>query len=201
MRMRNGHRPGRPPACRRHNQAPSGSTHRRRWRRCQASLSCAAGQGQRDFSESPRARLQATAHATLPREGGGSPTLPTHPSGCSGQHADRTSPRGGPGSTPRRTPPRREREALHGIGSLRDHQLWGQVPSGVRNHRDGFRLGVAQSGAQLLRERNVAAGGSSGAMTTEHAGRHRPSGRRQPRSTAVLRQQDEGAGASPRGST
>jgi hypothetical protein len=85
---------------------------------------------------------------------------PDHPSGRAGKHADRTTPRGGPGSTPRRTPPRREREALHGIGSLRGHQLRGQAPSGVGNCGQWFRSGrpnrsSAPSGAEHRGGRSI----------------------------------------------
>jgi hypothetical protein len=85
---------------------------------------------------------------------------PDHPSGRAGKHADRTTPRGGPESTPRRTPPRREREALHGIGSLRGHQLRGRAPSGVGNCGQWFRSGrpnrsSAPSGAEHRGGRSI----------------------------------------------
>jgi len=113
---------------------------------------------------------------------------PDHPSGRAGKHAEAR-----PSSEGTR------RASWDWV--LSRPQTVGTGSFGSREPRGRVSFGAAQSGAQLLREPNSTAGSSRGAKTKGHAGRHRPSGRRQPRSIAAFRQQDEGEGASPRGST
>lgn len=108
------------------------------------SAHAASGEGP---SHPPSGRRPKPDPARPPLGAEGAARRLDHPSGRNGRHADRATPRGGTGGTSRRAPPRRERDALHGIGSLRGHQLWGQAPSGVGNCRDGFRAGSPRRGS------------------------------------------------------